>query len=614
MIQQNLEDILSEYIQARNTRAFSGQDQAFLYFNTIRSELSNSPAVRSRTHLQIKFSLGQGNWAKVPWIALMDDRETTTTQTGTYCVFLFREDMSGVYITFNQGVTALKNELGQSAARQELHRRAQAIHPLCMPLTKSNFFLDNGIDLRAGNSLGANYEHSTIAYKLYKKGLVPQDKDIINDIDAILNIYDEYLTKKANQNTPMLPIPLAKPFLLLAGISGTGKTRFVRSQAARSNGWSADDHRKPDNYELVAVRPDWHEPSDLLGYISRIDGTKYVPTPFLSFLVKAWKEVLEKGGSLHHIGDETRPFWLCLDEMNLAPVEQYFADYLSILETRNWRGDRYACEPLLKPDILSSQLDENGRNDFWGNVGLDKTDELSLRLKADFLNNGIPIPPNLIVAGTVNMDETTHGFSRKVIDRALTIDFPEFFPNRFEEFFEPKTAPKTLGFSTLSQIRSQEELASVPADPRGKESVQFLTEINGILKSTPFELAYRAMNELLLSLKCFNPGNEKELTAVWDDFLMQKVLPRIEGDAEKLQYNGEDQSGILDKLKDLLERRFKGAGNIEEGITTRTLTRPDLMNRSLIDDKPPECSYKSLDKIDWMQNRLEQNQYTSFWA
>jgi len=606
MIQQNIERILSEYIQARNTRPFNGQDQTFHYFNTIKTELSESPEVQSRPHIQVKFSLGQGNWARVPWIALMDDRETTTTQEGVYCVFLFREDMSGIYITFNQGVTALINKLGQNDARRELHRRAQAIHPLCAPLIESNFFLNNEIDLRAGNALGTNYEHSTIAYKLYERGLVPPDDNIISDLNAILTVYDEYLRKKTTiipppPSPPMRPIPLAKPFLLLAGISGTGKTRFVRSQAARSNGWSAEDHRKPDNYELVAVRPDWHEPSDLLGYVSRIDGTKYVSTPFLSFLVKAWKEVFDKGGSLHQISDGTRPFWLCLDEMNLAPVEQYFADYLSILESRKWSAEGYSSLPIIGEhlDLVMTALGGSEADVMW---------------KAFLDNNGIPLPPNLIVAGTVNMDETTHGFSRKVIDRALTIDFPEFFPNRFEEFFEPKTEPKVLGYPTLSQIRSEKELAAVPADPGGKESVKFLTEINGILKTSPFELAYRAMNELLLAVKCFNPENEKQLTAVWDDFLMQKVLPRIEGDAEKLQYNGEDETGILDKLKELLEKRFKSKDNIEEGITSTTSTRPDLMNRSLNGGNPPECRYKSLDKIDWMQNRLRQNQYTSFWA
>ncbi len=390
---------------------------------------------------------------------------------------------------------------------------------------------------------------------------------------------------------------LTKPFLLLAGISGTGKTRFVRAQAARSNGWYADDSQKPDNYELVAVRPDWHEPSDLLGYVSRIDGTKYVPTSFLRFLVKAWQDVFDNSGSLTGIGEGTRPFWFCLDEMNLAPVEQYFADYLSILESRKWTDAGYSSLPIISDNL------EHVMEAFGGNA--------EDALWSAFLDNGgIPLPPNLIVAGTVNMDETTHGFSRKVIDRALTLDFQEFFPNRYNEFFTPQTEPKLFGFSMASQVSSPEDLSEATADPNGEKSINFLSEVNRTLKSTPFELAYRALNELLLSVKCFKPENKESLIAVWDDFLMQKVLPRIEGDAEKLCYTGEEESGLLNGLSKFIRNEFKTMLNTVDN----SITRPDLLNQKVDGSDAEPCSCKSLDKIAWMQNRLEQNQYTSFWA
>jgi 5-methylcytosine-specific restriction endonuclease McrBC GTP-binding regulatory subunit McrB len=390
---------------------------------------------------------------------------------------------------------------------------------------------------------------------------------------------------------------LPKPFLILAGISGTGKTRFVRAQAARSNGWPADDPRKPDNYELVAVRPDWHEPSDLLGYVSRINGEKYIPTPFLKFLIKAWREVFNHNGSLTDAGEGTRPFWLCLDEMNLAPVEQYFADYLSILESRKWTENGYSSLPIISDDLELVMKSLGGSEDdpLW---------------KSFIDNGGIPLPPNLIVAGTVNMDETAHGFSRKVIDRALTLDFQEFFPNRYEEFFDPETEPKLLSFSTASQVGSADELSRAAADPDGKKSIEFISAVNKILKSTPFELAYRALNELLLAVKCFSPDNDRMLAAVWDDFLMQKVLPRIEGDAEKLRYTDGEESGLLNELKELINSSFAEYLENENGI----LKRPDLLNQKIGGSEAPACSCKSIGKIAWMQKRLEQNQYTSFWA
>ncbi len=389
-----------------------------------------------------------------------------------------------------------------------------------------------------------------------------------------------------------ISIILPKPFLLLAGISGTGKTRFAREQAKRSCGLPYEDApEKPDNYELVAVRPDWHEPSDLLGYVSRIskDGPNYVPTKFLEFLIKAWQEVFKKNGSLTTVGENTHPFWLCLDEMNLAPVEQYFADYLSILETRKWAEGKYSSLPLVSDNL---ELVMNA-------LGGSKDDQ---EWKAFFEYKGIPLPPNLIVAGTVNMDETTHGFSRKVIDRALTIDFQEFFPNKYDEYFDQKSQPVVLSFPTDSQVSSPEDLALVVSDSDGSKSIAFLSAINENLKSTPFELAYRALNELLLAVKCFAPKDARTLCAVWDDFLMQKVLPRIEGDSENLKSDGDD-SGILMDLKSVIESQFKAIN--KEGL----MMRPDLLNEPHID-----VSCRSIIKINWMQERLKQNHYTSFWT
>ena len=249
-------------------------------------------------------------------------------------------------------------------------------------------------------------------------------------------IQENETSKSIPHTTLKIKNRLPKPFLLLAGISGAGKTRFVHIQAARVNGWSIEDPHKPDNYELVAVRPDWHEPSDLLGYVSRINGEKYVPTNFLSFLIKAWREVFEKGGSLSTVGEKTRPFWLCLDEMNIAPVEQFFADYLSILESRKWGNNGYSSLPLISGDLrmVMKSLDGSEEDTLW---------------QAFLDNGGIPIPPNLIVAGTVNMDETTHGFSRKVIDRALTLDFPRVLPEQIRRVLFTEITAGSSWFSNI---------------------------------------------------------------------------------------------------------------------------------------------------------------------
>jgi hypothetical protein len=393
---------------------------------------------------------------------------------------------------------------------------------------------------------------------------------------------------------------LSKPFLLLAGISGTGKTRFIQKQAEAVG----SNH---DNYCLTSVRPDWHEPSDLLGYVSRL-GTQpeYVITDVLEFIVKAWIEI-EKNGITLNDNESTgtqdqqqqvRPFWLCLDEMNLAPVEQYFADYLSVIETREWAWDNnefvYSCKPLLKPSLFKDIEQDTLKK------ALGLTDHEALW--QHFVKNGISIPFNFIVAGTVNMDETTHGFSRKVIDRALTFDFGEFFPNNFDEFFEPKNEPKVLGYPVWSDGRNKAALADT-FDSDGSLSIALLESINTVLHNTPFKLAYRALNELLLSVMTNKPASEIELQAVWDDFMMCKVLPRVEGDIDKLTKGGEDKN-IIEQLEVLLSEQFN---NIWDGEI-----RPDLYRKSLENEKAIDIECRSKAKLKWMNDQLA-NGFTSFW-
>jgi hypothetical protein len=388
---------------------------------------------------------------------------------------------------------------------------------------------------------------------------------------------------------------LSKPFVLLAGISGTGKTRFVREQARLSGPLEAAYPLA--NYELVCVRPDWHEPSDLFGYVTRLAGERFVVTPFLRFMVNAWREAVAVPETLElkPLGQITT-FWLCLDEMNLAPVEQYFADFLSIMETRRWTEGVYACDPILPVhklglsadtlDVLRKDLGFDGDNALWKR----------------FLEFGIPIPPNLVVVGTVNMDETTHGFSRKVIDRAITLDFGVFFPNEFDRFFTPTVEHVRLQFPRRASV-TEADLQTVIADPGGAKSIAFLGKVNSVLTGTPFQLAFRALNELLLSLHSFAPESEAELYAVWDDFVMSKVLPRIEGDGEKLaaKSGGNQPESILTKL----------AGELKAHGLLESTERPDLYR--LAGGSPVTVRMRSPEVLARMQGRLMAHGFTSFW-
>jgi hypothetical protein len=385
---------------------------------------------------------------------------------------------------------------------------------------------------------------------------------------------------------------LPKPFVLLAGISGTGKTRFVKKQAQAHGVGNS-------NCCIVPVRPDWHEPSDLLGYVSRVgEKPEYVSTRVLQFVIDAWRAIAPNAdangtGLLNQLSP---PYWLCLDEMNLAPVEQYFADYLSVLESRRFNGNIYTCEPLLDCSVLKT----NGA-DVKADLGMIDDDGLW----NFFLENGIPLPPNLIVAGTVNMDETTHGFSRKVIDRAFTLDFGEFFPNDYSKFFSGQDKPKILTYGLTSQVTVDSINCDIDND--GQKTIKFLSEVNNILRSTPFELAYRALNELLLHVSSFAPQNNADLQAVWDDFLMTKVLPRIDGDEDKLRVlDASGSSNLLYKLEALL------AEELNE-IWPDGKERIDLLAEQECGDQITNVACRSKKKIRWMIDRLEANTFTSYW-
>ncbi len=609
-----LSDIAQQWASATNE-----QFTAHPIANLIRNELITAVEAlldTKQTPYIVKSSPGAGNWADVPWVAILNPQVTKTTQRGIYPVFLFRADGTGIYLSLGFGTTDLRQKYGLAEAKKHalaLRDSLRANHEML-----KNW--DDSIDLKSSTVLGRSYEWASAGAKFYSLDNFPDDNVLAKDLQEILNIYSESIGKKetfprvnyVNQTT------ISKPFLLLAGISGTGKSRFVRKQAEAQGS-------EQEFYQLVPVRPDWHEPSDLLGYVSRIGGSpRFVVTDALRFIVKAWKataaqNILLSNGKIGWTGktlDEIKTYWLCLDEMNLAPVEQYFADYLSVIESRHWlhaeelettgKDYVYCCQPIVSASSLNA-VNETNRVELASDLGLDiQNNPDDFKLWASFLQHGIPVPFNLVVAGTVNMDETTHGFSRKVIDRALTFDFGRFFPNDFQQLWSPETHPKTLQFSRMSHA-SPDAFVDCEADTDGAKTIHFLQTVNTVLRDTPFELAYRALNELLLAVVCHKPQTEPELQAVWDDFLMCKVLPRIEGDDEKLTANT-DASNISETVLDALIKTLSVAlAQIWDSA------RPDLLRENINNDEPVLVPCRSKAKLEWMKNRLERNSFTSFW-
>ena len=353
-----------------------------------------------------------------------------------------------------------------------------------------------------------------------------------------------------------------KPFILLAGISGTGKSRIVRKLAQATDDIDVfvnDEDRwkcpRPANFELIQVRPNWHNSMDVVGFLSNIPEPHYEFTPFVDFVVKAWCY-------------EDTPFFLCLDEMNLAPVEEYFAEFLSAIESRSIGEDgEFETDPIIKPfDSFGSELAGKMMRHFV-EMGYDLPKKVETRLR----EKGLTLPKNLIVMGTVNMDETTFSFSRKVLDRAMSIEMNEV---DYDGFIEGKTEYNVPNLTERNSLFVDRPISAqeVKDGIASQEVMDFLKGVNDILEGTPFKLGYRAANEAILYVAADKVVGADNLQAALDDFTLMKILSRIEGDDSKLVTKDGDK--LLEKLNDYFANVFgdketsKSLAKLESMITT----------------------------------------------
>ena len=379
-----------------------------------------------------------------------------------------------------------------------------------------------------------------------------QDKAIISSND-ILALFNESNVIKKTQTTSaglfdmstsdkyynILTALRTKPFLLLAGISGTGKSRIVRELAFKScpEFLRDADGTTPGNYCMIEVKPNWHDSSELLGYYSHIS-KEYQYTNFIKFLVKAmmFPDV---------------PFFVCLDEMNLAPVEQYFAEFLSVLETRKKVGDRIHTGALVKPEYFKElQNAESGD----GYIFTRWFPEIKRNIPYNIYTNptlaqvGLTLPDNVFIIGTVNMDDTTHQFSRKVLDRAMTIEMnggklSEMFGQSHNLEYLPEEDIWDVNKFIPEYVTADEVIAVNPdtAEELKTKLPERLEEINEVLKDTPFVVSYRVLNELVIYTgNLLNDGMsiDEAIDEAVNQIVLMKILPRIEGDEDMFIVKG----------------------------------------------------------------------------
>jgi len=673
--------------EARNTK-FSHAHPAVSALKACASDIE-SLAPSSLRDAVVRPSVGQGNWAAVPWIAVLHPDVTTTTQHGVYPVLLFAEDLAAVEVTIAQGVTNLKRSLGRRSAVEELDRRATLLRTHFEEMKGFGFGLETELDL--GRSvLARDYVASTVVHRRYEIGTLAES-NVSEAVAALLASYgrlvqsdllrtlspkDEvevppralmvYVGRSADANfesggragwwgwkqapsglealrpghlvafgrgfnggsprvdagdwashhlrevvvgrvieapgrtdrlvmpdeitgeaaypwklrfeilgaedhvpltagdrlsesgsealrlsainrgvgrlvpvsgSPLLeefmagadtagqvePVDLrsaseafaaavedsglrlaagdalaffaavaTKPFVILTGQSGSGKTQL----AMKLGEWfGSDDLGRPRSL-VVPVRPDWTGPEFLFGYPDALrssGGREVWAVPdALEFVLRAIEEPRE-------------PYLLLLDEMNLAHVERYFADFLSGAESR---------QPVV-PELTR----QDGEWVATGNT------------------QRLPLPRNLVVAGTVNVDETTYLFSPKVLDRAFTFEFRTSSEDLDPTLRRPSALAPADRIHRQAVVRTLLDDEWQHAHPSGEADAlaEDLRALHTKLSPSGHDFGHRVLHESLRYAALLEAVGVDGRWAVLDRIVLTKLLPKMHGTRSRVE-------------------------------------------------------------------------------
>ncbi|WP_051633872.1 AAA family ATPase [Bacillus sp. UNC41MFS5] len=368
-----------------------------------------------------------------------------------------------------------------------------------------------------------------------KPEILLSNKDLIDHIHSYIKSKGFHYSREEVINL-FLSIK-TKPFVILSGISGTGKTKIVQ-WFAESVGATEENGR----FKLIPVRPDWSDSSDLLGYVDIKDDFK--PGPLTKVIEKAEK-------------NPDHPYFVLLDEMNLARVEHYFSDILSVMESRKKQGE----------EIVTSTL-----------------------LSAETAKRDIKLPTNLYIIGTVNMDETTHPFSKKVLDRANTIEF-----NRVEltnlSFLEEGEEVQPIAVTDIKFRANYLHLKDLYGSNKAlveKVTVELET-LNKSLQVINAHVGYRVRDEICFYLDYNENSNLMDFKVAFDHCILQKILPRISGSDKRVE-----------RLLSELYHLFTGRKYIE--------------NLESYEEELKQAKYRnSATKVLEMLRRLKDDGFTSFW-
>ncbi len=550
--------VMDEYLEAKKGE-FTKHNLGSFVRNDMKKFFANLSFIDMNKYV-VKGSVGQTKWANVPWFAIMNQKITKSTQRGYYIVYLFSEDMQRLYLTIAQGVTDTPKEEIE-IIKQEIR---QHINMSSKVKRDDNIFLGT-------SSSAKDYANSTVAYIAYDANKMPSEKELVEDLEEMLRYYEGFIAYKEEgtkyemiyerkevyldqqsiidhvscyiqskgffyEKKDLINFFLSlktKPFVILSGISGTGKTKIVQ-WFAESLGATEENGQ----FTLIPIRPDWSDSSDLLGYVN-LQG-EFQERPLI--------KVLEAADA-----NPNRPYFVVLDEMNLARVEYYFSDFLSVIESRKWKDGKIVTSPVIPESIT---------------------------------NKHITIPSNVYIIGTVNMDETTHPLSKKVLDRANTIEFNTVNLDYFNFLMdmEEKEAEIASNRSLETEYLHLKECFKENEDlVRNISSI--LIEINKTLESVGAQVGYRIRDEICFYMAYNEQGKLLSFDEALDYQIYQKILPRL--------------AGSDGRTEEVLKQLYVLCANEEY----------DSSNSDASYAKYP----RSANKLSHMLRRFEYDGFTSFW-
>ena len=505
--------------------------------------------------LKVEAKFGTGRASAIPWIAFLSENDTV--QNGIYPVYLYYKEKNILILAYGVSETKEPNRTWN----------------LKKGIKINEYFLNN-------YSKNAEKYGDSFVYKVYDLKKKLEEKEVNEDLDALIAIYKSTLLKsnamqkkKALKNVTLkkrfsnqIPFDIktfqaktlesglifspqliqrfiaslcTKPFIICSGLSGSGKTKLAQAFAQ----WITSDESQ---YVIVPVGADWTNREPLLGYPNALNKEEYVcpENGVLDLMLRAKQNI-------ENTEEPIKPYFLILDEMNLSHVERYFADFLSTMES----GDKIPLHKIENDSLI--------------------------------VPPSIKLPKNLFIVGTVNIDETTYMFSPKVLDRANTIEFrltekdlADFIESDLKldmELLKAQGANMSDSFMTLALQETDKNLKPSEADLK-----LFFSE----LKKSGAEFGYRTASEigrLMYMLKELGESGDN----LFDIAIMQKLLPKLHGSRNKLTKvlpilggfcltdNSKIKEDYLDKFlsNSLTEAELKADTNIKYKISFEKICR-----------------------------------------